>query len=432
MRKLAVLFLLVLLAGLLGTEFFFFKSSHVKEIKERIALKIIPKNIYTEFAGEVYDLIKNEHWENIEDSVLSERFAIAVQELGYPRLTKPAKKEDVLKMFAEITGKMDEQKKKEFVTKIVDLVLASLRPQGRSRLYSQVNEEALRNMVANANPESDHYKTLGVSQEAPQEKIEEAFKQKIEEIKKEETKPEEAAKKIAEAEKAYEAVKTPPRRELYDKYKIEPTVTNKFIKPGILYLPIKRISPQTSQEFVREVESIKPQERGNALILDLRGNIGGSIDILQDFLGPFIGPNQYAFEFYRKGEPIPFKTTSGWLEGLAPYKNVVILVDEKTQSSAEVIAATLKKYNVGVVVGRKTKGWGTIEKVFKLKNQMDPGQTFSVFLVHTITLRDDGQPIEGRGVEPLISIDNPNWDKELYKYFRRQDLIDAVKNVIRS
>lgn len=430
MRKLAALLLLILFAGLLGTEFFFFKNSHVKQIQEKIASKIIPKNIYTEFIGEVYDLIKNEHWENIEDSVLSERFALAAQELGYPSLLKPAKKEEVLKMIAEIIGKMEEQKKKEFITKTVDLVLASLRPQGRSRLYSQLNEEALRNMVANANPESDHYKTLGVSQESPQEKIEEAFEQKVKEIKKEE-KPEEAVKKIVEAEKAYETVKTPQRRELYDKYKIEPTVTNKFIKPGILYLPIKRISPQTFKEFVREVESIKPQERGDALIIDLRGNIGGSIDILQDFLGPFIGPNQYAFEFYRKGKPIPFKTTSSWLESLTPYKNVVILVDEKTQSSAEVIAATLKKYNVGVVLGRKTKGWGTIEKVFKLRSQIDPGQTFSVFLVHTITLRDDSQPIEGRGVEPLINIDSPDWDKELFKYVRRNDLVDTVKELVK-
>ncbi|MBI1982025.1 MAG: hypothetical protein HYU49_02210, partial [Candidatus Levybacteria bacterium] len=201
------------------------------------------------------------------------------------------------------------------------------------------------------------------------------------------------------------------------------------IKPGILYIPIKRISPQTFAEFVNEINSVKPQEQGDALILDLRGNIGGSIDLLPQFLGPFIGKNQYAFEFYRRGKPIPVKTVTDWLPALVPYKNVVILVDQNTQSSAEIIASVLKRYNTGVLVGTRTKGWGTIERVFDLKTEIDPKEKYSLFLVHTITLREDGQPTEGRGVEPLIDITQKDWDKELLKYFHRSDLVEAVKEL---
>lgn len=429
MRKLLVLIPLLLITAL-TTEYSLFKFSRIQQLQNKARSLLVKKDVHVQFTEEVYDLIKNEYWEKIDDKALSEIFIIGAKELGHPYLPNTQDKAGIQKLVSEVTKDMDEKKKKEFVTKLADLTLAGLRPGGRSRLYSQVNEEALKNMVTNANPDSDHYQTLGVNKEAPQETISQAFEQKVEEIKKEETKPEEAAKKITEIEKAYETVKTPQRRELYDQYKIEPTVTNKFIKPGILYLLIKRISPITFQEFVRGFESIEAEEHGDALILDLRGNIGGNIDILQQFLGPFIGPNQYAFEFYNREETTPYKTTTGWLPQLVPYKNVVILIDENTQSSAEVIAATLKKYNVGVVVGRTTKGWGTIEKVFKLNTQLDPTETYSAFLVHTITLRDDGQPIEGRGVDPLISIDDPNWDKELYKYLRRQDLIDAVKSLV--
>lgn len=219
---------------------------------------------------------------------------------------------------------------------------------------------------------------------------------------------------------------------MYDKYKIEPTVSNKFIKPGILYIPIKRISPQTFQEFVNEVAGIKSEEHGDALILDLRGNIGGSIDLLPQFLGPFIGKNQYGFEFYRRGKPIPVKTVTDWLPSLIPYKNVVVLVDQNTQSSAEIIASVLKRYNTGVLVGTRTKGWGTIERVFDLKTEIDPKEKYSLFLVHTITLREDGQPIEGRGVEPLIDTAQKDWDKELLKYFHRSDLVEAVKELLGS
>ena len=109
---------------------------------------------------------------------------------------------------------------------------------------------------------------------------------------------------------------------------------------------------------------------------------------------------------------------------------MVILSDEKTQSSAEVITATLKKFNVGIVVGTKTKGWGTVERVFDLKTQIDPSEKYSVFLVHSITLRDDGQPIEGRGVDPTIDINDLKWRQQLLAYFRRNDLVEAVNEVL--
>ncbi|MDP3726866.1 MAG: S41 family peptidase, partial [bacterium] len=94
-----------------------------------------------------------------------------------------------------------------------------------------------------------------------------------------------------------------------------------------------------------------------------------------------------------------------------------------------IIASVLKKYNAGVLVGTKTKGWGTIERVFDLKTQLDVTEKYSLFLVHTITLREDGQPIEGRGVEPLIDITQKDWDKKLLKYFHRSDLVEAVKEL---
>jgi len=41
------------------------------------------------------------------------------------------------------------------------------------------------------------------------------------------------------------------------------------------------------------------------------------------------------------------------------------LIDGGTQLSAEEMVVAIKKYNVGVVVGESTRGWGTVEKVFK-------------------------------------------------------------------
>jgi len=113
------------------------------------------------------------------------------------------------------------------------------------------------------------------------------------------------------------------------------------------------------------------------------------------------------------------------------YKKVIILIDGQVQSSGEVFASVLKKYNVGVLVGAPTKGWGTVEAVFKIGNQVDPeNETYSALLVHSLTLREDNLPIEGKGVDPTISITDPNWQQELYKYYSNQEIVNAVANLV--
>jgi len=147
-------------------------------------------------------------------------------------------------------------------------------------------------------------------------------------------------------------------------------------------------------------------------------------------LGPFLGFDQYAYQFYQQGKREDFKTKTGWINGLVKFKKVVILINQNTQSSAEVMASALKKYHVGVLVGSTTRGWGTVEKVFPLTHQLDQVQTFSVFLVHHLTLREDGQPIEGRGVDPDININDPDWRGQLEAYFDSPDLTSAVSRLL--
>jgi len=120
------------------------------------------------------------------------------------------------------------------------------------------------------------------------------------------------------------------------------------------------------------------------------------------------------------------------MNSLVRYKKVVILINENTQSSAEVMAAVLKKYNVGAVVGTHTKGWGTVEKVYPMDNQIDTNQKFSLFLVSYVTLREDNQPIEGRGVDPMIDTTSKDWQKELLTMFGDSGLVKVVEEIIKG
>ena len=94
------------------------------------------------------------------------------------------------------------------------------------------------------------------------------------------------------------------------------------------------------------------------------------------------------------------------------------------------MTATFKKYGVGVVVGNKTKGHGTIEKLMPMRHQLGEDEKYLLLIVEDLTLRDnDQQPIEGKGVDPDIKITDRDWQKQLNGYFNNAVLTSTVERV---
>jgi C-terminal processing protease CtpA/Prc len=99
-----------------------------------------------------------------------------------------------------------------------------------------------------------------------------------------------------------------------------------------------------------------------------------------------------------------------------------------SQSTAELTTAIFKKFKLAHVVGKTTRGWGSVENTFPIEADIDPTQKFTVLLVHSLTLREDNQPIEGKGVDPDVDISQPDWQSQLSKYFSSPSLVSALKS----
>jgi hypothetical protein len=386
-------------------------------------------NVRVDFLLEIFDQVRERYWDKIDEDTLG-----GVYQRSLSKLTNkvaelnPPTRAGVQAMLQTALQPLSEAEQNTLTVSLGDTVLANLNPFSRSRLYTTKHEQALQNTVKNVDTSTNLYDTLGLSKSATAAEIAKAFAQKSAELKR--SKAQDAAQKLAAVERAYQAVGTQAAREQYDKTGAEPTVTSRVVQKKTLYLKISRVSPPTVQELARTAESYAKQTELKYLVLDLRGNIGGDIDILPYFLGLFLGPDAYAYEFYHQGETTPYKTKVAWLPSLARFKQVVVLTDGGTQSSAEVIADTLKKYHLGLLVGSKTKGWGTVESVVPLKTVIDPASTYSMLLVHSVTVRDDGQAIEGRGVEPQVKVADPKWPTEFLSYYNFTDLLSAVRELV--
>lgn len=403
------------------------------QLKEHLSSKKPPsQNRYVAFVGEVYDKIKEHYWRSLTDKELANTFQSALETAVLsPQIDRAKDKRGLIKILEKELGKIPQAKKKELVLKMVENVLLSLEPKNRSRLLSEAQKKKLQAMVENINNQRDLFDTLKVERDASQSAIEKKAREKITQLRKEMKTNPEVKQKLKQVEYAYQVLSDEKARKRYKETKAEPTVLFDELSEDIDYLKISRFSPFSWKELVDKF-SKPPLKEKTSLILDVRGNIGGAIDILSYFLGPFIGGGNVGYEFFHQGEYLPVKTKTGWLKGLLPYKRVVVLIDPKIQSTGEVFVAALKKYNVGVVVGETTKGWGTVETNLPLKTKLDDSKSYSLLLVTNLTLRDDNQPIEGKGVDPHIEISNPLWKKELLRYYNSQKLVAKVEKVWRE
>lgn len=143
---------------------------------------------------------------------------------------------------------------------------------------------------------------------------------------------------------------------------VDPTVRHaQIVDPerGVAYLSITSFSNETSGEFDRAVAAL--QERGmRALIVDLRGNLGGvlraSVNVANRFLerGLIVSTEG-------RGEPVRYEAERA--EATLASLPVALLVDGDTASASEVLAGALQDHRRAVLVGGRTYGKGMVQQV---------------------------------------------------------------------
>lgn len=382
----------------------------------------------TAFLMETFTKVEKHFWKDLSEKRLVRIFKQGVGRLASTTSMSARNKKQLRAELQRVINQVGKKRRDTFPAELADLVLKSLPPQGRSRLYTQQKERQLSKRVENADSKKNLYDILDVSESADEQKISQAYKKETEELQSR-ANATNTDKKLQQLDYAKNVLSDSEDRSQYNQTKAEPTVFTERISEDIVHLSINRYNRDTLNEFQEAVTSVEMTPKPSSLILDLRSNLGGSIDILPYLLGPFIGPDRVAYEFFQQGEEETFRTKTGWMDALVPYKKVVILVNEKTQSTGELMASVLKKFNVGTVVGTTTRGWGTVERVIPINNQYRSDKEYSLFLVHHLTVRSDGQPIQDRGIVPEVTINDSNWKEKLRLRIPHTPLIQATEEV---
>lgn len=160
---------------------------------------------------------------------------------------------------------------------------------------------------------------------------------------------------------------------------------------GYLHLP----SFTTSELFLKKL--VKEIKDSRAVILDLRGNPGGALDILEYFCG-FFEPEPTVLAHMvgrKKPKPIKAKPRKPALRG-----PLFILVDSETASAAEVLARHFQRSGRAVVIGDQTAGHVTVARYSPFELGLDLVVFFGVSVAQARLVFPDGEELENRGVTP--------------------------------
>ena len=134
------------------------------------------------------------------------------------------------------------------------------------------------------------------------------------------------------------------------------------VQDGIGTLTISRFDEEASVLARKAAESFR-QQNVRAVILDLRGNGGGYLTAAQDVAGLWLNDKVVVSE--RRGDAVIDELRSGSnaiLSGLP----TTVLVNGSSASASEIVAGALQDHKAATLIGEKTFGKGTVQKVISL------------------------------------------------------------------
>ncbi len=162
----------------------------------------------------------------------------------------------------------------------------------------------------------------------------------------------------------------------------------------ILWLRLSGFSAATDQSLAIALSDSFASRPPRGVVLDLRGNRGGLLSQAVAVADAFLEGGEVARTEGRHPDAARRYIAAG--RDLALGRPVVVLVDGRTASAAEIVAAALAERWRAVVVGSATQGKGLIQLVAPLSNKGELLVTWSRVLAPT------GWPIQGLGVLPAV------------------------------
>ena len=193
----------------------------------------------------------------------------------------------------------------------------------------------------------------------------------------------------------------------YDLIRAQITVNR--IESGMLtedvgYIYLYEFAGDCAVEFKAAVDKLTKQG-AKGLIIDLRDNPGGWVDDAEAIGDIFLEAGTLCYLQYNDGQREYYRTKSGAVD-----VELVILLNENSASSSEILAGALKDRANATIVGVQSYGKGIVQTVVGLEG--GAGMQMTIAQYYT----PNGNAVHKVGITPDVEIHLPDGDNGMYDF----------------
>lgn len=142
-----------------------------------------------------------------------------------------------------------------------------------------------------------------------------------------------------------------------------------LITDGIGYIKLARFTRTAGEEVRLAIKDLKTKDTLRALILDLRENPGGLLDIAVDVAGKFLPDSSLVVTTRGRRPESEIQYRSRGVPPVPADVRLAVLINNGSASAAEIVAGAVQDLDRGVLIGERSYGKGLVQTVTRLGEQ---------------------------------------------------------------
>jgi len=187
----------------------------------------------------------------------------------------------------------------------------------------------------------------------------------------------------------------------------------------IAYIKLYQFSGKASSDFSQAAVQILASQ-ADRIILDLRNNPGGYLEVAQNIAGWFLknGDTVLIEDLGKENKQETYKAEGN--SKLLPYP-VVILINQGSASASEILAGALKDDRGIKLIGETSFGKGSVQEL----NSLTGGSSLKITIAKWLT--PNGNLIAEKGLEPDVKVEMTDADFESGKDPQLDKAVEIIK-----
>lgn len=140
------------------------------------------------------------------------------------------------------------------------------------------------------------------------------------------------------------------------------TITADTLPGAVGYIGFSEFTTNSAREFAMALDDLYYNQNARALIIDLRGNVGGIVDEAISIVNLFVDKGTEVVSTKGKTQN-SCRTYYATSSARFPDLPLTILVDKNSASSSEILSGSLQDLHRATLVGQRTFGKGLVQNV---------------------------------------------------------------------